>query len=234
MKKTVSVILSASALFAASTMGATGCGDDDDTTATSGSTTTTTTTSGTGGQGAGGMGAGGAADPDLDCATYCDIVVTNCNGDDEQYVNTASCMDVCSHFTPGQNGTGATATGENTLGCRIYHGNAPAAADPATHCTHSGPAGDDQCGSPCESFCALNGSVCGFGADANAQYADNDACLAACVAMDMTDRFNGSNDASSTTNEYSCYLYHLTAAASDPGTHCPHTNTAIGGPCNSL
>ena len=32
-------------------------------------------------------------------------------------------------------------TSGNTLYCRIYHGGAPAKADPDTHCTHAGPDG---------------------------------------------------------------------------------------------
>jgi hypothetical protein len=34
----------------------------------------------------------------------------------------------------------------NTLGCRIYHGGAPAVMDAATHCPHAGPSGAGVCG----------------------------------------------------------------------------------------
>ncbi len=32
----------------------------------------------------------------------------------------------------------------DTLGCRLYHGGAPAITDPVLHCPHAGPTGGDR------------------------------------------------------------------------------------------
>lgn len=171
-----------------------------------------------------------SVEPALNCETYCGYMKANCTGANAQYENHANCLAVCANFMPGDKGTSVTASGEDTLGCRIYYSNAPAANDPATHCTYAGPGGDGTCGTNCASFCALNGAICGFGSDGTNQFEDLAACLLVCKVMASTDAYN-SADHSSDSNELSCYLYHLTAAAEDPVTHCPHTNPQYNGPC---
>ncbi|MCA9622154.1 MAG: hypothetical protein KC731_24190 [Myxococcales bacterium] len=223
-------------------------GDDEGSGGSGGSGTGTNTGTGTGtntGTGTGtntgtntGTGTGGG-DPPLDCATYCDLVDTNCTGDNQQYTNKQICMDVCEAFDPGTKGTGMTASGENTLGCRIYHANDPAAADPATHCTHAGPGGDGQCGTNCEGFCTIQETVCGFGGVDNNQFVDMAACMAACAMMDTSVKYNTSQ-VTSTNEAFACHMYHLQVAADSTmagaaSTHCPHTDPTdmgAGQPCS--
>ena len=207
------------------------CSDDE----TNNTTTTSSTGSSGGGMGTGGMGTGGMGTGGMgtggntsspDCNTYCDTIDKNCTGANQQYTNKTVCMDVCNNIPAGD----ASDMMGNTVGCRTYHAGAPAAADPALHCHHAGPAGDGQCGGDCESFCALNEAICGYGASGTAQFADQAACMTACGKMDMTTKYDASAT-SATDNSFACHMYHLTAAAGDANTHCPHTNPATDGPC---
>src|SRR5581483_7128591 len=120
----------------------------------------------------------------------------------------------------------------NSLGCRIYHAGAPAAADPTTHCPHAGPAGSGACGPDCDGFCSIEASAC---TGDNQQFATNDECLAACNAFHGADG-GYANDSTTSGNTFACHMYHLTVAAQLDGgqaiTHCPHTKeTAAGTPC---
>ncbi len=72
------------------------------------------------------------------CETYCDYLDTNCTGANAQYGNRAACEAACVSIpTTGM----SNATSGNTIQCRAYHASFPAAADPATHCSHAGPTG---------------------------------------------------------------------------------------------
>ena len=79
------------------------------------------------------------------CIDYCDILDTNCTGDNAQYADYDECVSYCmgANWPEGE----TTDMAGNTIGCRIYHGGDPAAADPAFHCPHAGPSGMDVCGS---------------------------------------------------------------------------------------
>jgi hypothetical protein len=215
------------------------CGDDETgsggsgntgNTGNNGGTTNTGGDPGTGGMATGGMGTGGTMELPLDCATYCGTITAACTGDNSQYVSNDNCLAVCDSFVAGTNGTGAPATGENTLGCRIYHASVAStgATEADTHCTHAGPGGYGQCGDTCESFCQLNLAICTGNDEV---FADEAACLAACQQFDATDVYSSADAGPTNGEDYSCHLYHLTAAAEAPGTHCPHTDLS-GGPCD--
>jgi hypothetical protein len=75
------------------------------------------------------------------CIQYCDELDANCTGGNAQYANRAACLTTCKGFTVGD----PSDVSGNTLYCRIYHGGAPAVADPGTHCAHAGPTGGGQC-----------------------------------------------------------------------------------------
>jgi hypothetical protein len=106
----------------------------------------------------------------------------------------------------------------DTLGCRVSH-NDSAVADPAGNCSAAGPYGGNVCGTTqCQVFCQQLQSVC---TGPNEQYASETACLAACALLsDATQPYAG--DSAATGNTFACRGYHLTAAAVDPATHCPH------------
>ena len=160
-----------------------------------------------------GMDAGTAAAPT--CASYCATVTANCTGANAQYTSEASCLGTCSAYAQGATG----ATSGNTLSCRAYHSGA-AASDATLHCPHAGPAGDGACGGNCESFCTVAVAKC------STQFPDVATCTAACANFAMNTAHY--TDATTSGNNFSCRMYHLSVAASDAtsaATHCPHTTT---------
>ena len=216
-----------------------GCGSDTTTSSTTtgsggGSSTTTTGSGGSGGSGGGSTatatgstGTGTAAT--LDCKSYCAELATNCKDANAQYPTDDSCLATCKGFTEGSI---ADMEG-NTLGCRIYHGGAPAVADAATHCAHAGPTGGDKdvsdttagtCGEGCAAFCDIAMAAC---TAANSQYATKDACMTECKTFKASAATFSTADTDK--NDFGCRMYHLTVAATDAGlatTHCPHIKAA--------
>ena len=90
-------------------------------------------------------GAGVCADPAAPtCDDYCNTYLKNCTGDQNAYMDMNDCMDQCSHWYPGN----LADTAGDTVGCRLYHGGAPAMSDPMTHCPHAGPGGGGVCVAP--------------------------------------------------------------------------------------
>ncbi len=70
------------------------------------------------------------------CDAYCDQVMTNCVGANEQYVDRAACLAGCGRIA--NIGLFNDQGGQDTVQCRVYHGSFPAAAAPGTHCGHAG------------------------------------------------------------------------------------------------
>lgn len=80
------------------------------------------------------------------CDNYCGLSARNCIGDNSLgYADEAACQTTCAAFP--QNGA-TTATGGNSVQCRIYHLGAPAAGDPETHCPHGTTGGGGVCTAP--------------------------------------------------------------------------------------
>lgn len=156
----------------------------------------------------------------LSCEEYCGLVTTHCTEVSEaprvtnaQYfegadAGMASCMLACAAFPVGVRDERSG----NTLGCRTYHAEA-AAGDPTVQCPHAGPGGAGRCGNNCDGFCAIAVELC------SVTYADAAPCVLACNNFMDTVRYDTSQAAG---NSLACRLYHLTAAALDPTTHCPH------------
>ena len=149
----------------------------------------------------------------LDCTSYCTEVMANCTGAQQQFTGMDTCMGTCAGYFAM--GTLADTSGD-TLGCRIYHGGAPAKADPVTHCPHAGPTGGDKdpngttgtCGEDCESFCSIAHVVC---AGQPSEYTDLAACMTECKTFKVD--ANAYSTADTTTNDMGCRMYHLTAAS---------------------
>ncbi len=234
MNKASFLFLGAVLSIAGTSMMMAGCGDDTgtgsgggstgtgDATSTSATGTGTTTTSAGSTSATGSTGSGGET---LSCASYCTEVMTNCKGANEQYKSMDSCMNVCAALPPGTLGV----TDGNSLGCRQYHGGAPAVATPVLHCAHAGPTGGDKdvsdamvgtCGEGCDAFCAVAIKVC---TGANVQYMDKETCLTDCKKF-KTDVATYST-ADTETNDFGCRVYHLSVAATDAASataHCGH------------
>ncbi len=156
------------------------------------------------------------------CEVYCDYAEASCTGDNALYADRPSCMSACAAFpTDGD----AAATDGNSVQCRSYHASFPAMADAATHCAHASTnSASGVCGSPCEAYCSQTMANC---SGADALYADNDACMAACAAMPQ----DGEADATS-GNSVQCRTYHASfPAAADSATHCGHVSLSGGGVC---
>lgn len=144
-----------------------------------------------------------------------------CSGASRQYDGSfanESCSNLCTLWPQGTPGDESG----NSLECRAYHAGA-ALSDPQTHCAHAGPFGGGVCGaSRCETFCSALVAMC----TPPYQVYDSELdCRTDCEAYsDASVRFTA--DADDTTDSFRCRAYHLTQAALDPGTHCPHA----GGP----
>jgi len=158
-----------------------------------------------------------------DCTAYCTTIMANCNAtnNQKQWADMATCTATCAKLPLGASDGEVSG---NTVGCRQYHAGA-SAADPATHCIHAGPSGGDVCGSKCDAYCSIvQGSCTG----ANAAYADNATCMAACGSLNTTGAISDVSGVS-----YFCHLYHATAAVGDPATHCAHAAAAGTGACGT-
>lgn len=218
--------------ISASALASFGCGNGGNTSGaggTGGHHTTATTgthssTSGSTNASTGTMGTGGSPTAKLDCPSYCTEIMANCSGEHAQYSSMGSCLGTCAAFTPG---TLADTKGD-TLGCRIYHGGAPAKADPVMHCPHAGITGGDKdplgttgtCGEPCDAFCTVALVACKGQTGA---YPTMDACMTECKTFKADTASYSSADTAN--NDMGCRMYHLSVAATDAMsamTHCGH------------
>jgi hypothetical protein len=177
----------------------------------SGGSSGTQAQAGSGGDSAASTGSGSS----VNCDIYCKSIQKACTGGNVQYLSEDSCIKTCSALPPGKAGE----TTGNTLACRVYH-TAAAQSAPATHCPHAGPAGSGTCGKQCEAFCTIVQFVC---TNASSVFPDHAACLKACDAFPTV---QGGYYATMTSgNSVDCRIYHATAAATSPNTHCPHAKS---------
>ncbi len=162
------------------------------------------------------------------CEDYCAAVAAACTDDNAQYASVDACLNYCATWAQLPVGSLAD-TDTNTVGCRTYHAGVAALSedDAAIHCPHAGPSGGNVCGSWCDNYCHLSSANC---TDANALYADGDACSAACEAFPAVGEV-----ADTSGNTVQCRIYHLGVAGSalpdSAGVHCPHGAVDGGGVC---
>jgi hypothetical protein len=146
----------------------------------------------------------------LSCASYCSIINANCTGNQQQYVDTNTCIADCMVFPVGK----ATDTTGNTLGCRTYHANA-AKGDPVTHCQHAGPGGAGMCGKNCDGFCQLAMKWC---VGPNQVYKTLADCMTQCMSF-PDDAPVGA--ATQDGNHQACLVWHaMEAGGGSPADHC--------------
>ena len=161
------------------------------------------------------------------CESYCTIITAACTGDNAQYADYGACVDYCATWAKLPLGAESDTAG-NTVGCRTYHAGVASTVDAAVHCAHAGPSGGDVCGTWCDNYCQLALTNC---ADADALYADDAECSAACAAFPTTGLPGDTSGGS-----VQCKIYHLGVAGSDGGTsaatHCPHGAIDGGGVCS--
>lgn len=161
-------------------------------------------------------GACGSDDASVDpkageCEDYCDLIDVHCGGAVLQYSDRNACLSTCHAMPLGD----ATTHAGNTIMCRTFAA-ATAELAPADTCAEAGPGGDGVCGSNCESFCQIQSVIC---TGDNQAYASEAECMTACAGFATTPPYDASKTAG---NTLACRIYHLTAAANDPITHCHH------------
>ncbi len=95
---------------------------------------------------------------DNDCQTYCSAQLASCTELNQQYGDDDDCVDVCSHWPPGNPGQ----TNANTLACRNYYlkfaDDSP--DDAESNCRFAGPHTEGKCGDNCANFCFLAQKIC--------------------------------------------------------------------------
>jgi len=168
--------------------------------------------------GTGGTGDSGGPEP-LTCGHYCDVIMKNCTGANQEYLTRDICVSMCQVFDLGTISDSA----DDTLGCRIWHADV-AAESPAIHCRHAGPLGGQHCGDTCQAFCDLDTTYC---SGAESAY---DGGLSACRGTCPGYAYDIGPDAGDLTTEsgdtLNCRLWHLETAYGSSAAapiHCPHT-----------
>jgi hypothetical protein len=163
------------------------------------------------------------------CQDYCKLSLAACTGELAVYDDESQCLAVCGALEPGV----IKHKTENTVACRKYHSYS-AMADPATHCSHTGPGGDGHCGldttapptkGNCESYCTLLASACPT--EFAALGADN--CRAQCLALDKSKADSKYALPAEAENSLECRIYHVARTLAGDA-QCA---AAVGGaPCN--
>jgi len=164
------------------------------------------------------------------CLAYCGAVTGNCTGDNAQYGDLKTCLDICAVLPEGE----PEKIGVNTVQCRLKMAQS-APAEPESFCTAAGPAGElpggaNGCGTPCDGFCSLMTAFCTDPHDPDLGYADSDACYQDCMGLADLGSFSlGPTSGSAAGPEVQCRVYHASAASQLAELHCQH---ALGAsPC---
>jgi hypothetical protein len=148
------------------------------------------------------------------CEDYCTLVMRNCQGAVAQYPDLSTCMSTCESMPIGDDGARAG----NSIECRTFW--AAISEGNMADCVKAGPGGAGTCGTNCESFCASTLEICSDVPGVTPPYDSAAECMGACNGYSMTEVFDASDISG---NTFACRLYHMTAASSDPLTHCQHT-----------
>lgn len=79
--------------------------------------------------------------------------------------------------------------------------------------------GSENASEACKKYCSLASDIC---TGDNAIYNDSASCYNACSVLVDQDKFREAQRG----NSLQCRLYHVNAANTNPGTHCPHASVA--------
>jgi hypothetical protein len=170
---------------------------------------------------AGAPGGVGGAEPVTLCDRYCSAVTSNCQGQFAVYTSRDACLSVCEFLPAGRPGD----RGVNSVECRL-HAATIAPTEVPHYCPIAGPGGNGECGTNCESYCSLMGSVC-----AEWWSVEHAKCLRDCKALPDKGSFT-TNVAGQDYrgNHVQCRLYHACASLFDDAEqHCLHAAGAA--PC---
>jgi hypothetical protein len=157
------------------------------------------------------------------CTNYCSAVMEYCTGAFAVYGSQAACLAVCAHLPLGSPGD----TIGNSAYCRLQNAElAGETGEPNVHCPAAAPGASGVCGSNCEGYCVLMQQICSV--RFSQAYQGLVDCQAQCDALPTLGAFDLTQ---SSGNSVNCRLWHVSAAALDPGAHCGHA--AGDPPCAS-
>ncbi|WP_437745287.1 hypothetical protein WMF39_09865 [Sorangium sp. So ce1504] len=163
---------------------------------------------------------GGQAPVSEQCASYCADVMANCTGEHQVYATLATCQGVCALLPEGD----PLEPVDNTVACRARQAElAGATGEVGVHCPAAGPGGGGECGSNCESYCALRAAACTL------EVATEEECVAMCAGLKDVDNFDVIENHDGDTLQ--CRLVHVSSATVDPEEHCPHASLTPVQPC---
>ncbi|WP_437870115.1 hypothetical protein [Sorangium sp. So ce363] len=163
---------------------------------------------------------GGQAPVSEQCASYCADVMANCTGEHQVYATLATCQGVCALLPEGD----PLEPVDNTVACRARQAElAGATGEVGVHCPAAGPGGGGECGSNCESYCALRAAACTL------EVATEEECVAMCAGLKDVDKFDVIENHDGDTLQ--CRLVHVSSATVDPDEHCPHASLTPVQPC---
>jgi hypothetical protein len=186
---------------------------------------------------------GGGA-PATDANHHCAATAVNC-ASAAQYNAHADCV---ASFTQFPNSNVNASDGGNNRGCRQYHGNNVIAPTPAgggiAHCAHSGPSGGGVCGGPNSTraswqimagipACANIAAFAYVSVSVNIAFANWSSTDFMTIVPPVASGGTYTTTTAATSDNDACRVYHLTAATTDPVTHCGH-GAVVSPPCGNL
>ncbi len=159
-----------------------------------------------------------------------------CGGDDAEDTANTLGSDPSSESTAGMSATAPSeSSSDDTLTTTMpgseseSGGSESGGSESGGSETSAGPAdssgsesGDTGDVSVCQQYCDAYAANC---TENGTQYADEDACLAACAV------WPAGTPEDTAGNTQGCHLYHVNAAADDPVLHCPHAQEVPDGGC---
>jgi hypothetical protein len=149
------------------------------------------------------------------CNEYCDLAMENCTEENAVYKQRETCIGVCNVLPLGELGEPVNA---NTVACRLEQAK-KAVSEPEVNCDSAGPAGGNQCGTDCASFCYLLETACPANYKSDKLTSTQD-CLDKCAGLPDAQEFDveGYYD----TNTVECRIIHLANVPALGTAHCGH------------
>ena len=145
------------------------------------------------------------------CKDYCKDITDTCVDENAQYASEDACLDVCALIPEG-----GAEPDRFSIECRNMQVQSAMIGEKSDACFGAGPGGAKACGSDCESYCQLFTNACSDMFQTPARCAD--ACQGLAKGTWTVIEAKG--------DTLACRLYHVSAAAGDPATHCQHARLA--------
>lgn len=180
-------------------------------------------------------GPGGAQSCGSKCEAYCSLLESECP---EDFSGLRDCEAACELLPDaGDRTVDENFSGGDTVQCRLLHlGAVGEEKQDSIHCAHARYVPRDTCVDEepappdCDRYCDILEVTCGedpVSEEDLSVYESRDDCLAACDVMEVGETGD------ITPNTLGCRIYHATAAAGDPLTHCDHASPTGDGNCGT-